>query len=145
MSYHDKEIIKKIEAGVKKVEPTVLSSKRSAFLNQKRLGGGVDCGSPCIVISNEGGTGSITIYDPGTGQSTLASHPQFIGAYGEIAKFGNKFWLKTTINNVTIIKEFEIDSNCSINHIRDINIPSRVSQTGQGMCAKDINTLIVDL
>jgi hypothetical protein len=36
-------IIKNIEAEVKKVEPKVLSSKRSAFLNKERLGGGSNC------------------------------------------------------------------------------------------------------
>ena len=44
------EIIKKIEAEARIKKPKVLSSRRSAFLNQKRLGG-VDCSSPCVVLS----------------------------------------------------------------------------------------------
>ena len=55
MAYSDKEIIEKIEAEARKIKPKVLSSKRSAFLNQKRLGS-IDCTLPCNVVSNNIGS-----------------------------------------------------------------------------------------
>ena len=96
MADKDKEIIKKIEAEAKKQKPTVLSSKRSAFIN-KRRSGSIDCISPCNVVSNDVGSNydSVKIINPGTGQFILVSHPEIYDMWGgEIAKFGNKFWMK---------------------------------------------------
>jgi hypothetical protein len=65
MAYSDKEIIEKIEAEARKIKPKVLSSKRSAFLNQKRLSGG----STCYDIGDIGPEGGIIFAVP-------LGHPQ---------------------------------------------------------------------
>ena len=149
MADKDKEIIKKIEAEAKKQKPTVLSSKRSAFIN-KRRSGSIDCISPCNVVSNDVGSNydSVKIINPGTGQFILVSHPEIYDMWGgEIAKFGNKFWMKKIIlGSGAWIKEFEIDSNCNVAFIRQIAIPNNsqgVIFGGAGMAAIDNNTLLV--
>ena len=142
MAYSDKEIIKKIEAETRneKLIPTVLSSKRSAFLNKGRLGGGIDCQDCETVIIDT--NNAVKFANPFTGASTSITHPEF--SAGELAKFGNKFWIKTDVANVPdTIKEFQIGPNCSITHVRDISLGPYTSSTGAGMCAKDANTLII--
>jgi len=151
MAYSDKEIIKKIEAETRneKLIPTVLSPKRSAFLNKGRKGGSVDCSSPCAILSiGRGGRTSddLFITDLSTGNTTSYSHPQIEN--GELAKFGNKFWIHCKSPNE--FREFELNSNCTATYIRTINIdPSMYTSanvgvnTVNGLTAKDAHTLII--
>ena len=75
MAYSNKEIIKKIEAEVKKIKPTVLSSKRFAFLNKGRLGG-QGCEDVVLYIP-PGAPGNLNLirYDHNTQTHTTMSGP----------------------------------------------------------------------
>ena len=141
MAYGKKENIEKIEAEIQKQKPTVLSKRRS--------GGSVDCSSPCVILSIGHGARTnddLFITDLSNGFTTSYSHPQIEN--GEIAKFGNKFWIHCKSPNE--FREFELNSNCTATYIRTISIDSSMyssSNTGvntvNGLTAKDANTLII--
>ena len=144
MAYSDKEIIEKIEAEARIKKPKVLSSKRSAFLNQKRLGSSVDCQDCYNVITTYQNPNELIFANSLTGNTNTVQMPSGYGAHGHIAKFDNTFW----INGGAIINEFTIGPNCNITHVRTIDISSLSSiPVGAwevaGLCAMDMNTLII--
>jgi len=111
MAKSEVEIIKQIEAEFENTRPTVLSSKRSAFLNsgvKERLGGG---GSGCGIVTTGPGTGSGAnqiLYFPDI--SSLSSPGQFLYDFSDtniqndtglptasfsgdgVARYGDKIW-----------------------------------------------------
>ncbi len=161
----DKEIIEKIEAEARKIKPKVLSSKRSAFSNQKRLSGGGSsggCGDDCGVIL----TGYELGGHPGTGADSgffyydhyANTYTQLSGATKwrhDIARWDDKLYAKkyTSFAGHNIIQEYQINyANCSLTLLRDIHLEDYTGfdntnvggwiDVGNAMDMKDANTII---
>ena len=154
------EIIKKIEAEarIKKAEaearitkpPKVLSSKRSAFLNKGRLGGG-GCEEVTLFTTYDGSEYHLWRYDhigllkiPMTGDNSRLTHG--------LAMWGNKFYIvNNDCSNPSLNSIIEYEADYSTNtyvYVRDIqlNYPGYVTYTcgGQvGMTMKNANTAII--
>ena len=145
MAYSDKEIIEKIEAEARIKKPKVLNSKRSAFLNKGRLGGG-GCGlSNCGVIVVGYPPGTTTVADQGIfsydhDSNTYVQIPGPIGNRSDIARWDNKVYL----TRPNTIEEWELDYvNCTSSLVRIIQISGIPGMNiGVGMDMKDANTII---
>ncbi len=168
MSYHDKEIIKKIEAEARIKKPTVLSSKRSPFLNKGRSGGG---SSGCGIVStgNHPGSSGMTLgkiyYHPtiaslaspgdliwdawasGSGSGTQSFinefNPQILW---EVARTKNKvFQFFRTWSNDFYILELDFDDtipSASFNRVIPLDNPQILpSGWGAAATAVDNNTI----
>ena len=128
---------------------TSASSPPFTFRINQFCCGTSNCSSPCVVLSLGHGARTnddLFITDLSNGFTTSYSHPQIEN--GEIAKFGNKFWIHCKSPNE--FREFELNSNCTATYIRTINIdPSMYTSanvgvnTVNGLTAKDDNTLII--
>ena len=105
MAYNEKEIIKKIEAETRneKLIPTVLSSKRSAFLNKGRLGSSTNCGDDCqgvILTGAKVGSGyqssnsGLFYYDHYANNYTQLSVNLGIESREDVARWDNKIYVK---------------------------------------------------
>jgi len=149
MADNEKEIIKKIEAEALEVKPIVtevLSSKRSAFINNKARLGGRGCGlSNCGVIVVGYPTGTTAVADQGIfsydhDNNTYVRIPGPIGNRSDIARWDNKVYL----TRPTTIEEWELDyANCTSSLVRIIQISGIPGiNIGVGMDMKDANTII---
>ena len=98
----------------------------------------------CEVVVIDGGP-NLVFAHPTLGINTTISHPEIPSGGGELAKLGDTIWIKEAQSGTWSsagdtgsysyhLKEFTIDSNCSLTHVRDIPIPYMVS-TGASMCA----------
>ena len=148
MAYSDKEIIEKIEAEARKIKPKVLSSKRSAFLNKGRKGGG-GCEEVVLYIV---GTLSHQLwrYDHINQTKTQVTGPD--NRLGKVlAMWGNKFYSIRPCSNTpwyNAVNEFTVDySTNTYVHSREIEIsyPGFVSNACGGAYSatmRDANTII---
>ena len=155
MAYSDKEIIEKIEAEARIKKPKVLNSKRSAFLNKRRSGGG---GGDCYVYYGQD-TGAWLNKNPPNGNSivqiatagdktALLTSNGIIGASsnGSSAKYGNKAYEFFHQPN-NIIVEFIIDAiNDTLSFSQAYTPPISYPSGGGAVtaaCAKDSNTILI--
>ena len=156
ISTPEQNLIKQIEAEFKNIKPTVLSSKRSAFLNKVRLGGG-GCGCAIVysdtlnheikLISSPTAT-PVTLLFNGLSDYNSWSLQGWI-PYPELAKSGDKIWMSAHKFGPTrrAIIEFELNSNCdeiTLTKIMPFSIPphSNSSVGAPTITAKDSTTLI---
>ena len=107
-----------------------------------------DCSDCEVVVLDQvtnAPSGGFTVVHPILGASTTILHPEIPIVGGELAKLGDTIWIKEaqsgtwswageTGNYSYHLKEFTINSDCTVNHVRNIPIPYMVS-TGSGMCA----------
>jgi hypothetical protein len=102
-----------------------------------------DC-SDCEVVVIDGGS-NLVFAHPTLGTSITISHPEIPSSGGELAKLGDTIWIKEAQGGTWSwagdtgsysyhLKEFTIDSSCSLTHVRNIPIPY-MSGGGPGMCA----------
>jgi len=155
MAYSDKEIIEKIEAEARKIKPKVLSSKRSAFLNQKRLGGG---SGDCYVYYGQD-TGAWLNKNPPDGNSIVqiatasdktalltSNGITGVNSNGSSAKYGNKAY-EFFHQPSNIIVEFIIDAiNDTLSFGQAYTPPTSYPSGGGSVtaaCAKDSNTMLI--
>ena len=162
MADNEKEIIKKIEAEAleaKPIVPEVLSSKRSAFINNKaRSGGG--CVSDCGIILSGIASGIVSSLNPtlsgffhynhdtNTYDPLLNSNGSFIGWRQDVARWGDKLYARFgglyNPGNISqaMIQEYQINQDCTVTEIRNIIVAGRGSNIGHGMDMIDANTIV---
>ena len=157
------QLIKKIEAEARIKKPTVLSSKRSAFLNKgvkQRLGGGSSSCGPCSIVaaSTTGfGFGLFIMSSPSATPIPLlfngvqlngSMYIQGWNVFLEVAKFGDKIWVVGRKPGEKAILEFTLSSNCSeitLDKVMPFNCPpypNNVFNRLGGLAAKDSTTLL---
>ena len=146
------EIIKKIEAEVNNEKPKVLNSKRSAFLNKKRKGGG-HCEEVVLFTTYENPPIGNTLWRYDHVNKVRIPMSGDHSRLGDVvAMWGNKFY---TINidcvdpTLNAIIEYIVDySSNTFTYVRDItmNFPGyTVWSCGKAVSAtmKDANTIII--
>ena len=127
---------------VNKTTTDVNVNRRAKFTNKQ----GFDCQDCDNVVSADATGQNIIFTNYITGaQQTVQPNGNIYPTTGEIARYGDKIWIK----NFPFIEEYIIYPNCYVALVRTLEIPSGgalhhdISYSGAGMCAKDDNTLIL--